>query len=349
VVVKSSRDEVDANEAARALTPGEVLALRGDAFAHRNRLEQAQPLLEQGIQLEPQLAITHETMGFWEYRKQDFAAAKRELDTAVQLASKSFATYYYRGLALLKGSANIASSAPDAVQDLQNATQLNPQFAPAFEGLAEAYSRSPETQKQAIEAAFRAVRLDPGTHWYILNLAYLFMNNNQDADARVLGEKLLAAAKSPEESQRARDLLERVREHEQWKVQAQSQAASGGSQPAGMTTTTPTGLPPEVSVPDGSSPTGTSMKVPSTLGVDGPISAIDCSRSPEIRITLRLSKGPMVFHATDYRTVIVSAANEESLPQLETCKQWTGRNVKIWFRVVQGQEYLGEISRIYFY
>ena len=91
------------------------------------------------------------------------------------------------------------------------------------------------------------------------------------------------------------------------------------------------------------------LPLPAAMAVDGAISAIDCSVVPEVRLTLSLAKGPMSFHAGDLRRVGLSGVSAETTPDLESCKQWLGRRVKIWFRVVQGEEYLGEISRIYFY
>lgn len=85
------------------------------------------------------------------------------------------------------------------------------------------------------------------------------------------------------------------------------------------------------------------------MGVDGTISAIDCSRSPEITITMNLPKGPVALHTADFRRIGVSAEREEALPTLETCQEWTARRVKVWFRVAQGKDYFGEISKIYFY
>src|SRR6202022_4431205 len=93
----------------------------------------------------------------------------------------------------------------------------------------------------------------------------------------------------------------------------------------------------------------TPMKVPTSVAVDGPISAVDCAHTPEITITLALSKGPMVLHIADFRRIMASAPDEQSLPKLEGCQQWTRRRVKVWFRIVQGQEYLGEITNIYFF
>jgi hypothetical protein len=85
------------------------------------------------------------------------------------------------------------------------------------------------------------------------------------------------------------------------------------------------------------------------MAVDGLISFVDCERSPEITLIMKLSKGPMTFHIADFRRILSSASDEKSLPKLEGCKQWAGRQAKVWFRVVQGQEYLGEISKIHFF
>src|SRR5437764_6989785 len=54
-LLKNALQAADKNYAVRTLPPGEVLALRGDCAAHRNKLDQAQPLLEQAAQAEPTL------------------------------------------------------------------------------------------------------------------------------------------------------------------------------------------------------------------------------------------------------------------------------------------------------
>ena len=66
-------------------------------------------------------------------------------------------------------------------------------------------------------------------------------------------------------------------------------------------------------------------------------------------MTLNLPRGPMELHAKDFGAVSVSGQSAASVPALGTCKSWTGRKVKIWFRMAQGQGFLGEITRIYFY
>jgi tetratricopeptide (TPR) repeat protein len=275
-IVKSSKEELDKSTAARSISVAEVLALRGDAFSHRYRFDQAQPLLEQSVQLDPKLALAHEALGFLKYRKQDFPGAIREMELAAQLGSNSFATFYYQGSAILAGSSsNDDSIVQTAVQNFQRATQFNPLFAPAVEGLAQAYSQSSQTQNQAINAAVKAVKLDPGEHRYSLNLAYLLLNNNREDPARVIGQKLLAAAHSPQESQQAQELLSRISEREQWKAQAKAAHSATSGDPAAdsfpIGGSSAANVAPAVSL-------RSSVPINSTtnVGVDGEISAIDC-------------------------------------------------------------------------
>jgi hypothetical protein len=347
LILKYPKDELDKNTAARSLSPGEVLALRGDAFTHRNQLDMAQPLLEQSVQLEPKLALAHQALGLYKYRKQDFPGAIQELQTAAQLGSANFATFYYLGLAQLGGSSSDATASQNAVQSFQRATQLNPLFAPAVEGLAQAYARSSETQNQAIDAAVAALKLDPREHRYTLNLTYLLLNNDRFGAARIMANKLLAAADSPQESNWAQQALDRIAERETWMAQAKAQASSHADSVSGPASQANGPVAGATSV----SPFAKTVPISPTtnVGVEGSIASIDCSRSPEIALTIELPQGPVTLHVRDFRTISVNASDVESLPKLEACEQWKGLQIKAWFRVVQKQPYFGEITKIYFH
>src|SRR2546429_3685050 len=56
----------------------EIAAIRGDFFAHHNRLEQAQPVLQEAAQAEPNLAFAHEALGYYHYRQQKLGKADRK-------------------------------------------------------------------------------------------------------------------------------------------------------------------------------------------------------------------------------------------------------------------------------
>lgn len=225
---KNGQQAADKTYAVRSLTAGEVLALRGDCASHRKMFEQAKPLVEQAVQTEPNLAFGHEALGYYLYRKEDESGADREMKKAMELGSTSFVAPYYHGLLVLHGGLAPPEMMREAIKSLEKATQINPQFAPAFEGLAQAYSTAPEMQKQALDAGLRALQLEPATHAYAINLLSLLLNADRDADARQLAQRILDKAASPEEAQEARALLDRIKEREQWSEQNEGTDQSGG-------------------------------------------------------------------------------------------------------------------------
>ena len=343
---KNAQQAADKSYSVRRLTPGEVLALRGDCATHRKRLEQAQPLVEQAVQTEPNLAISHEALGYYLYRKEDKSGADKEMTKAMELGSTTFVAPYYHGMLLLRAGSAAPEVMQEAIKSFEKATQINSQFAPAFEGLAQAYSLAPETQKQALDAAIRAAKLDPTTHAYAINLIYLLLNNNRGADARQLAQRLSQKATSPEESQTAHDLLERIKEHEQWVAQRKALTDAAASvTPKTAAASAPAETRPETA--SSASPTQIPAKTADLMAVDGVVGAIDCSRKPAITVTLKGGNRPMNFHAEDFRKVGVSGASE-AIPGLDACEKWRGRRIRIWFRAIHDKAYLGEITDLAF-
>ena len=341
---KNGQQAADKTYSVRSLSPAEVLALRGDCAAHRNQLPQAQPLIEQALQAEPNLAIGHEAMGYYLYRKEDLSGADKEMKRAMELGQTSFVAPYYHGMLLLRGGLGAPAVLQEAAKSFQRATQLNPQFAPAFEGLAQAYSLSPETQKQAVNAGIQAVKLDPTTHVYTINLIHLLVNGNRDEDARKLAQSLLEKTKSLEEAQTARDLLKQIKEHEEWVALRKKELEAAANAPA---TSTGASAPAAVQKVAASSTAASRTRAPvdaSTLmAVDGVIRRVDCSHKPAIMVTLGGGNRPLIFHAADFGAVGVTGAEEETR-SVNSCEKWKGRRIRLWFQAAKGKEYLGEIT-----
>jgi tetratricopeptide (TPR) repeat protein len=346
-LIKNGQQAADKTYTVRGLSAGEVLALRGDCATHRKMMEQARPLVEQAVLTEPNLAMGHEALGYYLYRREDQAGADTEMKKAMEFGSTSFVPPYYHGMLLAQRGLVSAEAQQEAIRSFEKAAQINPQFAPAFEGLAQAYSGSPETTKQAVAAGIQAVTLDPTMHAYAINLVYLLLNADRDADARQMAQRILAKATSPEEAQTARGLLEQVSAHEQWAAQRAAQtkmqgepAASaanravvaGASVAAQMATASTTTVPRDTSM---------------LMAVEGVIRRIDCAHDPAITVTLSGGNRPLIFHAADFAAVGVTGASEE-LSSFASCEKWKGRRIRLWFRVVKGKEYLGEITDVAF-
>jgi tetratricopeptide (TPR) repeat protein len=329
----------------RTLAPAEVLALRGDFFVHRKRMETALPVLQQAIATGPDIAATHEALGFYDFRNSDFAAADEEMSKAISLGSGSFMAFYCHGVLLLRDFSETEESTKKARVALETSARLNPRYAPTFEALTQAYSRTAETQGRALEAAETAARLDPESRTYKTDLAYVLLNNRRAEEARAVAENLQRTAGSLEEQHAAASILRAIEEEEEWEKES-AEVALGRLKVDGPQVTTGPDLSPDVVHPAISR---RQLGPPEWMAVEGAIGAIDCAHSPEVTLTLNLPRGAMDFHAGDLGRVGMSGISAESVPELGTCKQWGGRRVKVWFRLVQAKEYLGEIIRIYFY
>ncbi len=346
-LVKVGQEAKEKNYAVRNLSLGEALALRGDFFTHHNRGEQAQSVLEEAVKSEPNLPFAHEALGYYHYRRQETEKAETEIMEAIRLGATGFAPLYLHGMLLMREKGFSTEAAQEAKNSFEKAVQINPQFAPAYEGLSQAYSRSAEAQTQAVNAAIKAVQLDPSQPAYAINLAYLLLNNSRFSEARVMAQRILAAAASPGEKQVANNLLQHVQEAEEWAakkptgpVSAQNEGRSSGS----ATDVKSAGTAGPEAAPH----------VPVLLkgrlyAVDGPISAVQCSKKPEVTLNVDLPSGPVSFHATDFAKIALSWADGVAEPSLKTCEEWKGRQVKLWFSPTPGKEYAGEISKLYFF
>jgi tetratricopeptide (TPR) repeat protein len=339
--------DVTAKYTERDLSTGEVLALRGDLLVHRGQLDAAEPVLEEAVKNDPGSAMTHEALGLLHFRDGDFEDADEEMSQAIELGSKDFMTFYCHGSMLLRMPAGSEDSEARAVAALEKAARLNPQYAPTFEALTQAYSRSGETKEKALEAARKAAELDPEARTYQFALAYMLLNNGKAAEAGDVAQKLLATASSDDEVQPARRLMATIEEEKEWEKESAEEEANADPPMEGA-----------VKGGVGASAGGASARpaiakrqlpTPEWMALDGEITAMSCEKSPEITITLAMPKGPMGFHAADFRHVGTRAASAQAVPGLESCKQWVGRRVKIWFRWVQGQEWVGEMTKLYFF
>ncbi|HUE44580.1 MAG TPA: DUF1570 domain-containing protein [Candidatus Sulfotelmatobacter sp.] len=328
----------------RTMAPAEVLALRGDYFTHRRMMDEARPLLEEAVKSGPEIATTHEALGFFYFRNSDFAEAQGEMQRAIALGADDFVPYFTLGSLELRNVVESDDDIRDARKSLERAAELNPMFAPTFEALTQAYSRSAETQGKALAAAETAVKLDAESRSYRVNLAYTLLNNGQTERARAVAEKLEATAASKDDERSARSVLEAIADEEEWEKLGVSEGVTREFGPPGTDSAATAGSA------SGTAPVSRrQLGPPEWMAVDGSIAAIDCARSPELTLTLNLPRGPMDFHAKDFGAVSVSGQSAASVPAVASCKNWTGRNVKIWFRMAQGQGFLGEIMRVYFY
>jgi hypothetical protein len=82
------------------------------------------------------------------------------------------------------------------------------------------------------------------------------------------------------------------------------------------------------------------------MAADGAVRGIDCSHKPAVTVTLNGGNRPLIFHASDFGAVGVTG--KDDVPGLDACEKWKGRRIRVWFHVVKGKEYMGEITDLAF-
>jgi tetratricopeptide (TPR) repeat protein len=374
---KSSIQADEKSYESRSLPLAESLARRGDFHLHMQRLVEARTLLDQAIEEDANLALAHESLGTYYFRQHDLDNAAKELRRATELNSKTFLTYYYSAILNLQQARGMPEEWPKAEASLEKAIALNPNFAPAYAHLATLYSLRGDREGKALAAARHAAQLEPGTISYSLNLGYVLLNAGRNDEARALASQILAAAKTPAEMTIAKAFQEnmegragmraRLRVRADQEPDDSESAAAAGTEAktenAGgnvtrvekTSTVAPTAPAPAQKSPvpassDSSKPTapgsGTDAR---TYEMTGKITALDCSRVPEVSLTISFSSIAMKLHATDLMKVAVKDVVRSTKPPTAACPSWKGRSAKMTYQLTPGKDFDGELVSVQFF
>lgn len=199
----------------RRLSLAESAARRGDFLVHGGQLERARVLLDRALAEDPDLALSHEAMGFLYFREGDSDQAAKWFEEAVKLDSQSYLAHYFFALSKLRSGGQEAGLEV-AERSLRRAMELNTSFAPAYAELAAVYARRSKDLDQALGIARRAISLEPGTSWYYVNAGQILLMLERPDEARQLAEKAVALAQSTEEETYAQSFLNEVARFEEY-------------------------------------------------------------------------------------------------------------------------------------
>jgi hypothetical protein len=200
---------------------------------------------------------------------------------------------------------------------LEKAIALDPEYADAYHLLA--FARiSIEDKKGAVEAARRAVELNPRNPDYRMNLAQMYALSQQWEGALAV-LKTLEKSDVPEVVDRAEDFQARV---EAMREYAQRGVRVEGYSQGTQTNSPPVGLPPaEADAPPVQSST-TSRAVRFTRGK---LIKVDCSAKPEAVLTVTNALKTWKLKVADTGQIVLIGAKSLGC-------DWTNKEVAVNFR-----------------
>jgi tetratricopeptide (TPR) repeat protein len=231
----------------RELSEAETDAYRGGFAAVRGRTQDAIPILEQAVKLDPKLALGYQYLGFAEYQDKKPAEALADFTRAIELNPKNAMTRFLRAyLASTQGGA--VGDDTQMEEDLRAAIAISPEFAPPYGVLAMYVTNQGTDLPEALKLAQKAQALEPGNAIYQIDLASVLARMNRFQEARKIALHAQSNATSPNEraeAERFLACLDRVGQYSERDADAeQSQSAapaqaSGTSAAGGSTTGSP--------------------------------------------------------------------------------------------------------------
>jgi tetratricopeptide (TPR) repeat protein len=347
--------------AARTLSASETEARMADFLASRGKDDDARDKLEEAIKSEPSLAEAEQSLGFLLLKRNELDEAQKHFERAAQLDAKDGLNYFgLGGVAVIRAHNGGASGG--AAEAFEKAVALNPNFAPAWYGLATIYSDRNETLDKALSDMQRAASLAPGDSAYQLGVAALLSRLGRTDEARKTAAGVQESASDRDTERKAGDLLARMSKPQPSSAPG---AASGpiGPPPAEppeamprierkvepvqpapipVTTAEPTTVataPSEAAVPPPFSETR-------TYSMLGTITDVNCASAPQVQLTLKSLTILMKLHAEDLAKVLIKIPGSEAPAKNVSCPSLRGRSVRVSYSLVLDKAWDGEMQSV---
>jgi tetratricopeptide (TPR) repeat protein len=188
------------------LSEAEVDAYRGGFAAVRGRTQDAIPILEQAVKLDPKLALGYQYLGFAEYQDNKHAEALADFTRAIELNPKNALTRFLRAY-LTSTQGGTVGDDTQMREDLRAAIAVSPEFAPPYGVLAVYMANQGDNLPEALKLAQKALALEPGSTIYQIDLAQVLARMNRYKEARNIALHARTNAANPMERAEAEHFL----------------------------------------------------------------------------------------------------------------------------------------------
>jgi tetratricopeptide (TPR) repeat protein len=188
------------------LSEAEVDAYRGGFAAVRGRTQDAIPILEQAVKLDPKLALGYQYLAFAEYQDNKHAEALADFTRAIELNPKNALTRFLRAYLTSTQGGGVGDDT-QMREDLRAAIAVSPEFAPPYGVLAVYMANQGDNLPEALKLAQKAQALEPGSTIYQIDLAQVMARMNRYKEARNIALHARTSAANPMERAEAEHFL----------------------------------------------------------------------------------------------------------------------------------------------
>ena len=237
--------EFDASAQATPLTEAEAQAYLGDLLLHANRAD-AVGYLQKALQLDPNLAMAHASLGMMYFRQGKVRGARESLERAVLLNSQNYLAHYYYAYALSRTApdeGDVSYYSPEMAakirEHVQKAIELRPDFPESYKLLGFVSLVTGDNLAEAIASLKKAWSDSPGRHDFAYVLAQLYARTDDYKQARQILEQITKSNAEDYIKQAAQSMLKQVQTMEENNVrfaEAKKLAAANRNSRPGIVT-----------------------------------------------------------------------------------------------------------------
>jgi tetratricopeptide (TPR) repeat protein len=324
------------------LSEAEVDAYRGGFAAVRGRTQEAIPILEQAVKLDPKLALGYQYLGFAEFQDKKHAEALADFTRAIELNPQNALTRFLRAyLDSRQGGAVGSDGQMEA--DLRAAIASSPEFAPPYGVLAVYLSNQGQNFPEALQLAQKAQALEPGSTIYQIDLAQVLARMNRYKEARNITMHARANAASPMERAEAEHFLAFLDQVSQYSSGDSDAAEAAAVRESTGTAASPSsGTNSRAQTPDAATAqtAGADAAAAALREATGTVTKLSCMNG--LKFELDTGAETLTLHAKPGEQYQIRLATRPSGP-FNPCTAIQGQRVKVEYQPLGSNGKMGEV------
>jgi Tfp pilus assembly protein PilF len=332
----------EASYQGKTLTPVESDTVRANFLVSAQRTKDARALLDAVLQSEPDNVPALETMGYLAFREGDKKAARKWYEQAVKLDSQSCQAHYY--LAALSISDGNSANDAEIEASLRTAIRLNPNFAPAYDQLANLVALQSENLDAAFLLSAHAVKLDPRNLAYRMDQANVLAAMGQYLDAALFLRSSVYAINKADDLAKLLDKAKQLDLMQSMSEQASVTTNSSAATPTDMHTT-------EEAIDAGAGPKHPTEPPngPKHFAV-GTIRGVQCSYPAVIEFKVDTAGKPVSLFSNNLFKIDLTALGFRPNGDMNPCKDFEGMKARVQYaessdKTVDGQVIAVELRK----